>query len=122
MKKSQSMLLSAAVAGLLLGTASLASCTKPAEPKQSTNQVAADKHACKALNTCKNKGGCKSGDNGCAQKNSCSGKGGCKTIADHACKTHNECKSQGGCKTGDNGCAGKNSCRSKGGCAVPVKH
>ena len=79
MKKPKSLLLSAAVAGLLLGTASLTSCTKQAENgKQTTNQVAVDKHACKALNTCKNKGGCKTGDNGCAQKNSCNGKGGCK--------------------------------------------
>lgn len=40
-----------------------------------------DAHACKGLNSCKGKGGCKTGDNGCAGKNSCKGKGGCKTEA-----------------------------------------
>jgi hypothetical protein len=34
-------------------------------------------HSCAGKNTCKGKGGCKSGDNGCAGKNSCKGKGGC---------------------------------------------
>ena len=34
-------------------------------------------HGCAGKNTCKGKGGCKSGDNGCGGKNSCKGKGGC---------------------------------------------
>ena len=34
-------------------------------------------HDCAGKNSCKGKGGCKSGDNGCAGKNSCKGKGGC---------------------------------------------
>ncbi len=38
-----------------------------------------DKHACQGQNSCKGKGGCKSGDNGCKGKNSCKGKGGCAT-------------------------------------------
>ena len=38
-----------------------------------------DKHACKGQNSCKGKGGCKTGDNGCKGKNSCKGKGGCAT-------------------------------------------
>ncbi len=36
-----------------------------------------DTHICAGRNSCKGKGGCKSGDNGCAGKNSCKGKGGC---------------------------------------------
>jgi hypothetical protein len=80
----------------------------------------AEKHACKGLNSCHGKGGCKAGDGGCAGKNSCKGKGGCAT-AKHDCKGHNECKSQGGCKSGDAGCAGKNSCKGKGGCKTPVQ-
>ena len=120
MKKSKSALLSAAVAGLLIGSVStLASCTST---KASTNEMAMEKHACKTMNSCAGKGGCKSGDNGCAGKNSCKGKGGCATAAKHDCKSHNSCKGQGGCKTGDNGCAGKNSCKGKGGCAGPVQH
>ena len=34
-------------------------------------------HDCAGKNSCKGKGGCKTGDNGCAGKNSCKGKGGC---------------------------------------------
>ena len=34
-------------------------------------------HDCAGKNSCKGKGGCKSGDNGCAGKNTCKGKGGC---------------------------------------------
>jgi hypothetical protein len=34
-------------------------------------------HDCAGKNSCKGKGGCKSGNNGCAGKNSCKGKGGC---------------------------------------------
>jgi hypothetical protein len=37
------------------------------------------KHDCAGKNTCKGKGGCKTGDNGCKGKNSCKGKGGCAT-------------------------------------------
>jgi hypothetical protein len=36
----------------------------------------------------------------------------------HSCKGKNDCKGQGGCKTSDNGCKGKNSCKGKGGCAT----
>ena len=74
------------------------------------------------MNSCKGKGGCKSGDGGCAGKNSCKGKGGCASAdMKHSCKGMNACKGQGGCKSGENGCAGKNSCKGKGGCAVPVR-
>ena len=34
-------------------------------------------HDCAGKNSCKGKGGCKSGDGGCAGKNTCKGKGGC---------------------------------------------
>jgi hypothetical protein len=37
-----------------------------------------DKHDCKGQNSCKGKGGCKTGDNGCKGKNSCKSKGGCE--------------------------------------------
>ena len=38
-----------------------------------------DTHGCAGKNSCKGKGGCKTGDAGCAGKNSCKGKGGCAT-------------------------------------------
>ena len=120
MKKSKSALVSAAVAGLMLGgvSGSLTSCTLMSS---SSSDMQMGKHACKGMNACKAQGGCKAGDNGCAGKNSCKGKGGCATAEHHGCKAMNACKGQGGCKSGDNGCAGKNSCKGKGGCAVPVK-
>jgi hypothetical protein len=56
----------AVAAGLAAGSA-LRADDKPAD--------SADKHVCKGHNSCKGKGGCKTGDAGCAGKNSCKGKG-----------------------------------------------
>ena len=119
MNKTKSTIVSAAVAGLFLGSVATVSSTLTScsSSKQSTAQPAMEKHACKGLNSCKNQGGCKSGDNQCAGKNSCKGHGGCATVQ-HACAGQNACKMQGGCK----GMAGKNECSGKGGCASPVKH
>jgi hypothetical protein len=89
-----SLILTAAFTGLLGGT--VARGATPANINGSgagltsassaistiAGQAAADpveKHACKGLNSCKGKGGCKSSDNGCKGKNSCKGKGGCAT-------------------------------------------
>ncbi|MGB8167885.1 MAG: hypothetical protein WCF18_10370 [Chthoniobacteraceae bacterium] len=48
---------------------------------QATAGVLADEkgetHDCAGKNSCKGKGGCKTGDKGCAGKNTCKGKGGC---------------------------------------------
>ena len=134
---SNEMLLSMAVAGLLAGSIGT-SCGKeepnaPAPAMQNKSAAPAanpggavamvlEKHACKSMNSCKSKGGCKTGDAGCAGKNSCKTKGGCATVDKHSCSGQNECKGLGGCKSGDAGCAGKNSCKAKGGCSVPVEH
>jgi hypothetical protein len=113
-------LLSAAAAGIL-GAGALAGCKGNGKSGDEAKAgVAAEKHACKGLNTCKGKGGCATGDAGCAGKNSCKGKGGCATVK-HECKGKNECKTQGGCKTAANACAGQNACKGQGGCAVPKK-
>jgi hypothetical protein len=118
MKKTSSAILTAAVAGLLMGsTATLSGCKSN---DAAMSQASIEKHACKNLNSCTGKGGCKTGDQGCAGKNSCSGKGGCATAAHHDCAGKNSCKHQGGCRSSGN-CAGKNDCTGKGGCAVPVK-
>jgi hypothetical protein len=96
--RTSSSLVPLAVAGLLAG---LSACgdNKPAEtkteskpaveshaPSSATKEApkpaagtTAEKHSCKGLNSCKGKGGCKTGDNGCAGKNSCKGKGGCES-------------------------------------------
>lgn len=89
-----SLVLTAAFTGLLGGTVARAATLTNAGSASSeltsassaigsiAGQAAADpveKHACKGLNSCKGKGGCKTGDNGCKGKNSCKGKGGCAT-------------------------------------------
>jgi hypothetical protein len=79
-----SLVLTAAFTGLLGGTVARVNAAASAGSAVSaTVGQAADtpveKHACKGLNSCKGKGGCKSSDNGCKGKNSCKGKGGCAT-------------------------------------------
>ncbi len=78
--KANRILIAAAAAGLMLGATA---CNKSRDEGSSTKPAMSanmEKHACKGMNSCK-------------------GKGGCKTDA-HACKGMNACKGQGGCKTG----------------------
>jgi hypothetical protein len=85
----RALVLSAAVSGILSGTAVRAQTqTSNSSKAQVTSAKAGlrsvgfddkDKHSCKGKNDCKGKGGCKSSDNGCKGKNSCKGKGGCAT-------------------------------------------
>lgn len=90
----KTLVLAAAVAGLLSGTTSrLQAQASQSNAKTNVSLVAkagvravslnadqdTDKHSCKGKNDCKGKGGCKSGDNGCKGENSCKGKGGCAT-------------------------------------------
>ena len=72
-------IMGAVVAGMVAGSKAFAE-------EQKAAATTADKHACKGMNSCKGKGGCKTGDAGCAGKNSCKGKGGCATAAKHDCK------------------------------------
>jgi len=85
-KPVKSLLLSAAVSGMLSVAAPAIANAQPTSPtvSGSSHSVLAgsfmsDKHGCKGQNSCKGQGGCKSGDNGCKGKNSCKGKGGCAT-------------------------------------------
>jgi len=114
-------MVSAATLGLFVGLTASAARAEKKGRAEDTGDEKGDKHACKGLNECKGKGGCKSGDAGCKGKNTCKGKGGCSTTEKHSCKGNNSCKGEGGCKSGDKGCAGKNTCKGKGGCHVPVK-
>ena len=94
----KTMMITAAVSGLLGGTATrLQAVPLPGSPEVSAkigaNNVNAGKvsfakvslddqsgkHSCKGKNDCKGQGGCKSSDNGCKGKNDCKGKGGCAT-------------------------------------------
>lgn len=82
---SKSLLAGAALAGLLSGgfvsQANAATTAKPGQTGVSAGVLAekekGETHDCAGKNSCKGKGGCKSGDNGCGGKNSCKGKGGC---------------------------------------------
>jgi hypothetical protein len=81
---SKTILAGAALAGLLsaglINTAGAAVVIKSDRSSVSAGVLADDKgetHECKGHNSCKGKGGCKSGENGCAGKNTCKGKGGC---------------------------------------------
>jgi hypothetical protein len=80
----KTLLAGAAIAGILtngvISTASAASVSQSSKVSFSAGTMVEKKgetHECKGHNSCKGKGGCKSGDNGCAGKNSCKGKGGC---------------------------------------------
>jgi hypothetical protein len=84
----KAMMMSAAVTGLLSGSATPIHASTHQGGIQFGQLASAssaflgadkDKHACKGQNSCKGKGGCKAGDNGCKGKNSCKGKGGCAT-------------------------------------------
>jgi hypothetical protein len=89
MKNVNSMLLTAALAGLMSGTTVAAQTASHANSTSPTVKAAnaglrytsakVPKHSCKGKNDCKGEGGCKSSDNGCKGKNSCKGKGGCAT-------------------------------------------
>lgn len=120
MKKTTNTILSAAVAGLFLGSTYSCGAEGNAAPSAAALQVV-EKHACKGLSSCAGLGGCKTELNECAGMNECEGMGGCATVAYHDCAGKNDCKAQGGCKTADHDCAGKNECKGLGGCQVPVK-
>ncbi len=124
MKKTTSTILAAAVSGLLVGA--MTGCTSEEKPNDSGGTsptspggeqppagAVIEKHACKGMNSCSNKG--------VSGKNECAGKGDCATVAHHDCGGKNECSGQGGCKTAKHDCAGKNDCAGQGGCGVPVK-
>ena len=81
----KTMIAGAAIAGLMSGSFAVTahavqSNSKPGVSLMGDKDKAdADKHACKGMNSCKGKGGCKTADNDCKGKNSCKGKGGCAT-------------------------------------------
>jgi hypothetical protein len=81
----KTMIAGAAIAGLMSGSFAVTAHAAQTSAKPGVSlmgdkdKVDADKHACKGMNSCKGKGGCKTADNDCKGKNSCKGKGGCAT-------------------------------------------
>jgi hypothetical protein len=78
-KTARTIVLSAAMAGLVVGTMTTTTGCKSESAGSQASDNAAAKHDCKGLNSCKGQGGCQTGDMGCRGKNSCKGKGGCKS-------------------------------------------
>ncbi len=95
MKSGKSLALTAAMAGLLVGTADRAlgarqSATDTGSP---TTKVKKERHSCAGKNSCKGKGGC-------ATDGSKENKGATAGIAEkHSCAGKNSCKGNGGCAT-----------------------
>jgi hypothetical protein len=57
-RTARTLIISAAMAGLLAGTMTTTGCKKD-DTGAAATAPAADKHDCKGLNSCKGKGGCK---------------------------------------------------------------
>ena len=76
----RTLLIAAAITGLLSGVVARAQDTSTNSPGTNAPSGDTGKHECKGQKSCKGKGGCQAGDNGCSGKNSCKGKGGCKTM------------------------------------------
>ena len=90
-----SILATAAVSGLLVGTTQAASANVGALAASSATaavqtglagtaaspmaDMAWGVHTCKGMNACKGQGGCKTATHSCVGKNSCKGQGGCNT-------------------------------------------
>jgi hypothetical protein len=77
-RTARTLIISAAMAGLVAGTTGITGCSTDSKAGSSASDTATSKHDCKGLNSCKGQGGCNTGDMGCKGKNSCKGKGGCK--------------------------------------------
>jgi hypothetical protein len=93
----KTLMITAAVSGLLGGTAARLQAAPTTQTLQATAKLSngqlntgkaslskvsyddKDKHSCKGKNDCKGEGGCKSSANGCKGKNDCKGQGGCAT-------------------------------------------
>jgi hypothetical protein len=92
----KSLVLSAAMAGLLGGTLTRANATPSSmqdtsKSAQTTKKV--EKHACAGKNSCK-------GNGGCATDGSKDNKAAAAGITEkHACAGKNSCKGNGGCAT-----------------------
>ena len=95
MNSKKSLALTAAMAGLLVGTAdrALGAYQTNSDTGQVAPKVKAEKHACAGKNSCKGKGGC-------ATDGSKENKAAAAGITEkHACAGKNSCKGNGGCAT-----------------------
>jgi hypothetical protein len=104
-------LASAALGGMLAGTALVHADDKKKEDKPKSdkkNPLLQEPHVCRGLNTCKGKDK--------TSKNECAGRGACATAKKHSCAGENACRGLGGCGE----MPGENACKEKGKCAVPL--
>ncbi len=86
MKKNISKTLAtAAMGGMLLGSATLMTGCKHDDKDNdnagmSTGSSVGAQHACKGQNACKGQGSCKTTEHACKGQNACKGQGGCKSM------------------------------------------
>ncbi|HEY8944925.1 MAG TPA: hypothetical protein VIM73_11720 [Polyangiaceae bacterium] len=79
-----SILIAAAVSGIVSGAQAASSPNSFETPAPDFGVQALDekgkkdKHACKGQNACKGRGGCKTDKHACKGQNACKGQGGCK--------------------------------------------
>jgi hypothetical protein len=73
-----SLLLAAAVTGMLSGAEARASGALESAGSANAEPLG-DKHDCRGKNDCKGKGGCKTDKHECKGKNDCKGQGGCSS-------------------------------------------
>ena len=88
----KSLVISAALGGLLGGTMTRANAT-PTAYQDTGKTEKAEKHSCAGKNSCKGKGGCAT-DGSKANKAAAAG-----ITEKHACAGQNSCKGNGGCAT-----------------------
>lgn len=88
LQNTKALLAGAALAGIMTGGflakanaastgASFNKSTLGFDLLEKKDKAKGETHDCAGKNSCKGKGGCKTGDAGCAGKNTCKGKGGC---------------------------------------------
>lgn len=82
-KKISKTLATAAMGGMLMGSAALVTGCKNHNDNDnagmSSPSSAGNQHACKGMNACKGQGSCKTSEHACKGQNACKGQGGCKS-------------------------------------------
>lgn len=74
------ILVAAAAAGIMLGATACMDSRAEGSSNTPPTSGDSDKHACKGMNSCKGKGGCKTDAHACKGMNACKGQGGCKSV------------------------------------------
>ncbi|MEO6183523.1 MAG: hypothetical protein ABIP71_10600 [Verrucomicrobiota bacterium] len=77
-KTARTVIITAAMAGMLTGTVALTTGCHT-DRGHGSHDGTMNRHDCKGANACKGLGGCKTATHACKGQNSCKGQGGCKS-------------------------------------------